>query len=138
QLAHTHRRSRKSDLRQPRANPMLPGQKRRPTGRTGLLAVVVQKTQAIFRNSIDVRRVISHQPVAVAAQVGDADVIAEDDENVRLLVLGRGGWNKRKDKARSNREGCSSWAALHVTSPGDWFHLGDVPPPALRPSVRRK
>ncbi len=63
---------------------MLAGQKRGAPGGAALLAVVVQEAEPFVRDAIDVRRLVAHQAVAVAAQVGDADVVAEDDENVGL------------------------------------------------------
>jgi hypothetical protein len=35
-----------------------------------------------------VKRVVTHQAIAVATQVGDTDVIAPDDEDVGLLGVG--------------------------------------------------
>src|SRR5262245_54970398 len=54
-----------------------------PRGAT-LLAVGVGETHPFVREAIDVRRAIAHQAVAVAAEIRDADVVAPDDENVRL------------------------------------------------------
>ena len=49
-----------------------------------------------LRDAIDVRRLVAHQPVAVGADVGDADVVAPDDEDVRLGCGGLdGSWSRR-------------------------------------------
>src|SRR5262249_43200490 len=37
-------------------------------------------------DAVDVRRLVAHQAAAVGADVGYADVVAEDDEDVRLLA----------------------------------------------------
>ena len=50
-----------------------------------LLAVVVQEADALVGDAVDVGRLVAHQAVAVGADVGDADVVAEDDEDVRLV-----------------------------------------------------
>ena len=42
-----------------------------------------------LRDAVDVGRFVAHQAVAVAAEIGDADVVAEDDEDVRLLAARR-------------------------------------------------
>ena len=52
-----------------------------------LLAVVMQEADAFFADAVDVRRFVAHQSVAVGADVGDADIVAEDDEDVRFLRL---------------------------------------------------
>ena len=55
-------------------------------GGAALLAVGVGEAHPLVGDAVDVGRAIAHQPVAVAAQVADADVVAPDDEDVRLLV----------------------------------------------------
>ena len=82
QLAHAHRRARKADFGQAGADAVLAGEERRATGGARLLAVVVQEPEALLGDAVDVGRFIAHQPVAVATDVGDADVVAEDDEDV--------------------------------------------------------
>src|SRR5690606_21284348 len=84
ELAHSHWGAWKANFGQAGANAMLTGQKGRTTGGTRLLAIVMQKSHSLVSNAIDVRRVIPHQPVAITAEVGNADVVAKDDEDVRL------------------------------------------------------
>jgi hypothetical protein len=74
-----------ADLGQAGPVGVLAGDERRPTGGAALLAVVVGETHALVRDPVDVGRPVAHQAVAVAAQVADADVVAPDDEDVRLV-----------------------------------------------------
>ena len=78
--------ARHPDLAQPGPEHALAGDERRPAGRAALLAVGVGEPHALVGDPVDVGRAVAHQPVAVAAQVGDADVIAPDDEDVRFAV----------------------------------------------------
>ena len=58
-----------------------------------LLAVVVEEARCppcAMRSMFGV--VVAHQAVAVGADVGDADVVAEDDEDVRLVPCSRLSW----------------------------------------------
>ena len=71
------------DLAQAGAVDALAGDERRPAGRAALLAVGVGEPHPLVGDPVDVRRAIAHQPVAVAAQVRDADVVAPDDDDVR-------------------------------------------------------
>src|SRR5262249_46469795 len=76
------RGAREADLAQAGAKHALAGQEGRPTGRAALLAVRVGEAHALAGDAIDVGRAVAHQAVAVTAQVGNADVVAPDDENV--------------------------------------------------------
>ena len=86
-VGHADRRGRDADLGQAGAVDALPGDERRPPGGAGLLAVRIGEHHAFPRDTIDVRRLVAHQPVGVAAQVRDADVVTPDHENVRLPLL---------------------------------------------------
>ena len=77
--------ARESHLGQPGPIRVLARDERGAAGRAALLAVGVGEAGALVREPIDVRRAVAHQPVAVAAQVRDPDVIAPDDQNVRLV-----------------------------------------------------
>ena len=46
-------------------------------------------TGCFLADAVDARRFVAHQSVTVGTDVGDADVIAPDDKNVRFLA---GGW----------------------------------------------
>ena len=50
-----------------------------------MLAVVVSENNSFAGDAIDIGRLIPHQAVTVGTDVGNPDVIAPDDENVRLL-----------------------------------------------------
>ena len=51
-----------------------------------LLAVGVGEPHPFLGEAVDVGRAVAHQAVAVAAEVGDADVVAPDDEDVRAVA----------------------------------------------------
>ncbi len=51
-----------------------------------LLAVGIGESHALIGDAVDVRCAIAHHAVAVAAQIADSDVVAPDDEDVRLTV----------------------------------------------------
>ena len=72
-----------------------------------LLAVVVEEAKPFLGDAIDVGRFIAHQAVAVGADVGDADVVAPDDEDVGLLgrgLRGRRGSRRHEDDRRELRQ----------------------------------
>ena len=64
---------------------VLTGDERGSPCGAALLAVVVGEPDTLSCDAVDVRCPIAHQTLAVAAQVGDADVVAPDDEDVRLV-----------------------------------------------------
>ena len=78
----------KPDLGQPGANAVLAGEERRAAGGARLLAVIVQELDALAADAVDVRRLVAHQAVGVGADVGNADIVAEDDEDVRTPTGG--------------------------------------------------
>ncbi len=77
------RRVRHPDLAQAGAVDALTGDEGRPTGGAALLSVRVGEADALVGQPVDVRGPVPHDPVAVAAQVGDADVVAPEDDDVR-------------------------------------------------------
>ena len=54
-------------------------------GGAGLLAIVVGEGHSLVGDSVDVRRLVANQPVGVRADVGLADVVAPDDQDVGLI-----------------------------------------------------
>src|SRR5262249_33459551 len=76
---------RHADLAQPGAEDALAGDEGGAPRRAALLAVRVREPHPFVGDPVDVGRSVAHQPVAVAAEVGDPDVVAPDHENVRLL-----------------------------------------------------
>src|SRR5208282_5095419 len=53
----------------------------------GLFAVRIGEHHAFLSDAVDVGRVIAHEAVRVAAEVQDADVVAPNHEDVRLVGL---------------------------------------------------
>jgi hypothetical protein len=53
-----------------------------------LLGVVVGELHALVGDPVDVGRGVSHQTEAVGREVGLADIVAEDDQNVGFVSLG--------------------------------------------------
>src|SRR5205823_3182599 len=85
----SQRRSRQADLGQAGADRRLTHDERRAPGRAALLSVPVGEACAFPGDAVDVRRPVSHDAAVVAARVEPADVIAPDDEDVRLLARPR-------------------------------------------------
>ncbi|MNQ93271.1 hypothetical protein D3C85_1087290 [compost metagenome] len=79
---------------QPGAKRMLAEEKSRASGGTGLLAVGMGEQRAFFGDAIDVRRFVTHHALVVGTEIGIANVIAEDHQNVG--TVGGGG---AKDRA---------------------------------------
>ena len=82
--------ARHPDLAQPGPVHALAGDERRPPRGAALLAVGVGEAHPLVGDAVDVRRAVAHQAVAVAAQVGDPDVVAPDHQDVRVLGVGHG------------------------------------------------
>src|ERR1700757_793968 len=64
---------------------MLAGDKRRSSGRAALLGIDIGETHAFLGDAVYIGRAVAHQPVAVATDVGQADIIAPDHDDVRLV-----------------------------------------------------
>ena len=82
------RRARQADLGEAGADGRLAGDERRAPGGAALLAVPVGEQAAFLGDAVDVRCLVAHDAVVVAAGVVPADVVAPNDENVRLLADG--------------------------------------------------
>src|SRR5215813_6764618 len=87
QLAQTDRSGRQTDFGQPGAQSVLAGNERGSPGGAALLAVAVGESHALLCDAVDIRRAVTHHPVAIATEVCDADVIPPDDENIWFLFL---------------------------------------------------
>ena len=72
----------------PVRNGCSPEDEGRAARRAALLRVGIGEERALRRDAIDVRRLVAHHAEAVGADVVDADVVAPDDEDVRLLCRG--------------------------------------------------
>ena len=80
-------RAGQADLGQAGADRRLPGDERRAAGGAALLAVPVGEVRTLLGDAVDVRGAIPHDAVVVRADVEPADVVAPDDQNVRLVGL---------------------------------------------------
>jgi hypothetical protein len=77
--------ARHAHFAEPGPETILSGDEGRTACGAALFAVGVGEAHAFVGEAVDVGGAVAHQPVAVAAQVGDADVISPDDQNVRSL-----------------------------------------------------
>jgi hypothetical protein len=79
-------RTRYADLAQAGAVDALAGDEGRAPGRAALLAVRVGEPHPLGGEPVDVGRAVAHEAAAVAAQVGDSDVVSPEDHDVRLAL----------------------------------------------------
>ena len=77
------------DLGQPGAEHALPGDEGGAAGGATLLTVVVGEQHALMGDPVDVGRLVAHHPLRVGADIGQADVVTPDDDDVRLAGGGR-------------------------------------------------
>jgi hypothetical protein len=80
-------RPRQANFQQPGAQRALAGDERGAPRGAGLLAVIVGEDRAFVGDAVDVGRAVAHHAAVVGADVPVADVVAHDDEDVRLLLL---------------------------------------------------
>ncbi len=78
-----------ADLGETRAQYRLTGDERRTPSRAALLGVIVREHHAFFGDAVDVRRAVTHEAECIGADVGLADVVAEDHEDVLPLARRR-------------------------------------------------
>src|ERR1700722_5160276 len=74
------------DLAHPGAVHTLPTDECSAARRAALLAVGIREPHSLVGDAVDIRRALAHQAVAVTTQIGDADVVAPDHQNVGLTV----------------------------------------------------
>ena len=86
-LRHAGRGAWDADLGEAGAIDALPGDEGRASRRAGLFAVSVGEHHAFPGKTVDVRRLVTHEPVRIAAQIRDADVVSPNNEDVRLVRL---------------------------------------------------
>ena len=79
--------ARHADLGEAGADRVLAGEEGGAAGGAALLAVVVGEGNALVADAVDVGRAVAHLAAAVVADVPPADVVAPQDEDVRLLGL---------------------------------------------------
>src|SRR5262249_59792343 len=80
-------RAGQADLGHAGADGALAGDERGPPCSAGLLPVPVGEPRPLPGDPVDVRRLVPHDAAVVAARVEPADVVAPDDEHVRLLAV---------------------------------------------------
>jgi hypothetical protein len=85
----------------------LTGDERRTPRRAALFRVIVGEHQAFFGDAVDVRRAVAHQAERVGTDVGLTDVVAEDNEDVRLLAVRRRRLRLRNANRIAGRDGRS-------------------------------
>jgi hypothetical protein len=96
------RRAGNADLREARALGRLSGDEGRPARRAAVLRVIVGEHHALMGDAVDVRRLVADQPKRIGADVRLPDVVAEDDEDIGLLLRLR---EHRSGQKRPDRAG---------------------------------
>src|SRR5437016_587886 len=69
-------RTRQANLEQPGAESALAGDERGPSGGAALLAVPIREERALFRDAVNVGRLVAHHTLVVGADIPIADVVA--------------------------------------------------------------
>src|SRR6516165_12314745 len=61
---------------------MLTGDERCAPGSAALLGVVIGETHALLGDAVDIGCLVAHQPVRITTQIGHADIVAPDHDDV--------------------------------------------------------
>ena len=88
-VRETDRRASLADRGHSGANRQFTGDEVRSTRRTACLGVVVGEPHAFGSHPVQIRRPARHHTLVVGADVEPADVVTHDEDDVRLLLLGR-------------------------------------------------
>jgi hypothetical protein len=109
------RRAWQADLGQAGTQTRLPGDERRPAGGAALLGIEVGEHHAFGGDTIDVRGLVTHQPARVGADIGLADVVAPDDDDVgpARLLCARGRYSQQADGSQQGRP-VNAFAVIHL------------------------
>ena len=99
-LFQTFRHAWQADLGEAGADRRLAGDEGGAAGGAALLAIPVGEQRTFLGDAVDVRRFVTHHAHVVGADVELADVIAPDDEYVRLLFLSRSDGSECERKAQ--------------------------------------
>ncbi len=78
------RRAGNADLAQAGAQADLPGDEGGAPRRAAVLGIIVREHHAFLGDAVDVGRPVAHDAQGIGADIGLADVVAEDDQDVRL------------------------------------------------------
>jgi len=89
-LLQAHGGAGHADLGEARADRVLPRDETGAASGAALLGIVVGEGDAFLGDAVDVGRLVAHQAHAEMADVGDADIIAPQDQDVGFL--GHGGF----------------------------------------------
>ena len=98
-LLQAYRCSRYADFGQACAQRRLPGDKRRAPGGAAVLCVVVSEHHAFFGNPVDVGGFVAHHTHGVGADIGLANVITKDHQDIGFFG-GHGGGGQRHHRSR--------------------------------------
>ncbi len=125
-LLQALRRAGQADLGQPGPEGHLTGEESRAPGGTALLTVVVGEHRTFVGDAIDVRRRVADHAAAIGTHVEDADIVAENDQDVGLLgcptgrsrglgLLGERGFAEPGHDQQDGPQGhqCSHHRSLH-------------------------
>jgi hypothetical protein len=91
-ILQTDRRAGDTDLAKPGTQADLPRDEGRSPRRATVLRVIIGEHHAFVGDAVDIRRLVSDHPARIRADIRLADVVPEDDEDVRLRrarLLGR-------------------------------------------------
>ena len=115
------RRARLTDRGHAGANRQLTGDEVRATRGAARLRVVVGEPHSLGGQLVQIRRTTGHHALVVGTDVKPADVVAHDDDDVRLL--GGGGLRVRRGRSeRASAERGSSDQRQHVRSSKNFSH----------------
>ena len=130
---HTDIGSGLADGGQTRAEGQLAGDEIGAPGGAARLGVIVGESHAVLGELVEVRRLARHDALVIGADVEPADVVAHDDEDVRLV---------RRLRLPDGSEGQSDQQKTAMTAPGNFrqrelgllmgFSLAQLP--QLRPA----
>jgi len=91
-------------------NTLWAGDKRGAAGGTTLLGVVIGEYDAFIGNAVDIRRPVTHHSFGVSADIGLANVVAPNNDDVGIGIRRMHGNSCRASAQRekANAAGCFS------------------------------
>jgi len=110
-LGDAVRIARHADGQEARAERLLSKDEGGAAGRAALLAIGIGEDRPLRGDAVDVGRAVTYHAHRVGADLRDADIVAEDDEDVRRLAAGAGACATACD--------CAPMAAAAATSAVD-------------------
>src|SRR5262249_62267456 len=79
-----------TDCRQSGAERNLPGDEIGAAGGAACFCIIIGEAHAVGGELVEVRRLARHDALMIGADIEPADIVAHDDENVRLAAGWRG------------------------------------------------